>query len=523
MNCRKRKTKGWDSMDFELAGQDIGVSVPLFEGRTEQAVDADLTLPEYCPDAARVLRCMLLPNVRGMQVGGGSVTADCNAVLRVLYCGEDGGVHCYEQGYPFTQEAAVPGVQASDCATVRAETSYVNCRIVSPRRMDIHGMVHCCFCVRRLGRQSVISGASGGGVQVKTTLCRVISAAGEVARAFPVAEVLELDADAPPVRQLLYAQGTAAAGELKAISNKLLLKGELRLRILYLADNASEEPAVLEYAIPFSQIIEVEGIDESCAQETVLTVPSLEISPRADASGERRLLDVNAMVLADIIATRELEIPVAVDAYSTQNELETEYRSMELLQPLEVVSERLPITGGVTLPGGSKEILAVWSAEPNTDAAANGDELTISGALPLNILYLDSAGETAFCEKALDFRFRRVLGQGVQRLLCRPRVTTLRLDYSQGANGELQLRADAELNAAAYNLSEKRVIVGLQPDENRPKDDDTPALTLYFADRGESIWEIARSHNTTVESINQENSLGGETLTEAQMLLIPRA
>ncbi|MDR1410382.1 MAG: DUF3794 domain-containing protein [Oscillospiraceae bacterium] len=509
-------------MDFQVTEQTIGVSAPLFEGRGEQSVDADLTLPEYCPDAQRVLKCMLVPNVRSVQIGNGRVTADCSAVLRVLYCGEDGRVHCYEQNYPFSQEVSVPGVQAGDCATVHAETSYVNCRIVSPRRMDIHGMVHCLFRVRRRKEQPVISGVSGCGVQIKTASCRVVSAAGEAAKSFPVAEVVELAAEAPPVRQVLHTQGTAVASDIKAITNKLLFKGELQLKIFYLADNDSSEPAVLDYAIPLSQIVEVDGIDEDCSQETILSVPSLELTPRADASGERRLLDVNASVLADIRATRELELPIAVDAYSTQSELDTEYRNMEFLQPLDSFAEKLPVTGSVPVPGGAKELLGIWSGDPVSEAQSQGKELAVFGTVPMYILYTDGAGETAFCEKPLEFRFRRAINQAVQRLKCRPRVTLINLDFTSANSGEIQVRADLDLTVNAYDLRERRVIVGLQPDENRPKADDLPALTLYYADPGESIWDIARTYNTTVDSIVQENAMVGEILPEQQMLLIPR-
>jgi len=287
-------------------------------------------------------------------------------------------------------------------------------------------------------------------------------------------------------------------------------------------DSESDEPAVLDYGIPISQIVEVEGIEEDCKHETILSVPSLELIPRADASGERRLLDVSASILADIYASRELELSIAVDAYSTQHELDIEHRNMEFMQPLNSFAEKLPVTGTVPVPGGAKEILGIWSAEPTAEAAAQGKELGISGMLPLHILYIDGAGETAFCEKPLEFRFRHALNTAVQRLKCRPQVTLINLDYGAVSGGEVQIRADLDLSANAYDLRERRVIVSIQPDEDRPKDDDAPALTLYFADLGESIWDIAREYNTTMDSISQENLLAGETLHEPQMLLIPR-
>ncbi|MCL2023147.1 MAG: DUF3794 domain-containing protein [Oscillospiraceae bacterium] len=507
-------------MDFKVAEQTIGVSAPLFEGRGEQAVDADLTLPEYCPDALRLLKCQLLPGVRSVQISGERVIADCNAVMRIIYCGEDKRVHCYEQNYPFTQEVVVPELNAEDCATVSAETSYVNCRIVSPRRMDIHGMVHCLFRVRRRKEQAVISGATGCGVQIKTAPCRVVSAAGEAAKSFPVTEVVELAQDAPPVRQILHTHSTALASDIKTINGKLLFKGELQLKVIYLPDSDSDEPAVLDYAIPISQIVEVAGIDEDCTHETVLSVPSLELVPRADTTGERRLLDVNACVNADIRAMRELELPVTIDAYSTQYELEIEQRSMEFLQPIERISEKITLSESISVAGGVSEILGIWSAEPTREAAAQGNELGISGFVPLQVLYIDGGGEIAFAEKQVDYRFRRSLNEDVQRLKSSPQATLLSLDYNKNTSADIDIRAVIELKVNAYDMRERRVIVSLNPDENQLKSDDAPPLTLYFADSGETIWDIARYYNTTVEAISLENALSGDILTENQMLLI---
>ena len=46
-------------------------------------------------------------------------------------------------------------------------------------------------------------------------------------------------------------------------------------------------------------------------------------------------------------------------------------------------------------------------------------------------------------------------------------------------------------------------------------------LTVYFADAGEEIWDIARRYNTTVEAVEQENGITGETVAQKCMLLIP--
>ena len=41
----------------------------LFEGTAEQAVDCDITLPDYFPDVVRVLKCTLTPRLTVVQGG----------------------------------------------------------------------------------------------------------------------------------------------------------------------------------------------------------------------------------------------------------------------------------------------------------------------------------------------------------------------------------------------------------------------------------------------------------------------
>ena len=58
-------------------------------------------------------------------------------------------------------------------------------------------------------------------------------------------------------------------------------------------------------------------------------------------------------------------------------------------------------------------------------------------------------------------------------------------------------------------------------DETHPKPQRTAALTIFFARKGESLWEIARQYSTSMEAIMEENSLSEEILPENRMLMIP--
>ena len=56
-------------------------------------------------------------------------------------------------------------------------------------------------------------------------------------------------------------------------------------------------------------------------------------------------------------------------------------------------------------------------------------------------------------------------------------------------------------------------------EENKNTED--TALTLYFCNKGEEIWDIAKKYNTTKQAIQSENSISGDVTEKEDMMLIP--
>ena len=71
-------------------------------------------------------------------------------------------------------------------------------------------------------------------------------------------------------------------------------------------------------------------------------------------------------------------------------------------------------------------------------------------------------------------------------------------------------------------LREITLIEELSKDESSPKTcSDRPAMTLYFAKKGESVWDIAMRYNTRADDIMKQNELTADILPSPKMLIIP--
>ena len=71
-------------MECKATGESIFTKEVLFEGNCEQAVDVDFTLPDYCPDIGKLLKCRLEPMITSREVNFDSLSVEGNEDFRNL-------------------------------------------------------------------------------------------------------------------------------------------------------------------------------------------------------------------------------------------------------------------------------------------------------------------------------------------------------------------------------------------------------------------------------------------------------
>ena len=63
----------------------------IFDGVQECPVDTEYTLPDYCADIQKILKCIVTPEVTSVSAAGDSLTIDGCASMHVLYLDAKGG------------------------------------------------------------------------------------------------------------------------------------------------------------------------------------------------------------------------------------------------------------------------------------------------------------------------------------------------------------------------------------------------------------------------------------------------
>jgi hypothetical protein len=96
------------------------------------------------------------------------------------------------------------------------------------------------------------------------------------------------------------------------------------------------------------------------------------------------------------------------------------------------------------------------------------------------------------------------------------------ISYRLADDNTVEIRCELKIKGCAEKQENITAVSGVEIFEDKPVQTDGCALTLYFASAGENLWDIAKSHNTRLEFLVNENSSTGQVLESPQMLLIPR-
>lgn len=509
-------------MEFNARRENISVYETTFQGSAEHAVDCDITLPEYLPDIVRILRCSAVPGVQSHQVTGDRISAECDCLVRVLYVCEQGKIRCFEQTLHFSKQIELKAAEAASDLFVGAKTEYINYRVSGQRRFEVHGAVSVFARGNSKKKYELISGTEGGSVTARCESMEVCDLISLTERAFPVSETCETGSASGSIGAVIAAGASAVIDEVKVISNKLFLKAELIVRTVCTEEDTCEVMS-FDNVISINQIIEAPEITEDCITDAQLSILSLDVRSRFDSAGNKNLLDVAATLNISAYGYQTRQITAVKDAYSTKYETRLTKAGIYVNSLEEKIEDSFLCRSAVDLSSaGMTKILNFSCSDITASFSVREDSAAVCGEVTADILYEDAKGEPAFAQRQIPYEYKRQLQANNSILTCRPVCAVTASGFVLGESSQLDARIEIAVRGFVFRESEKSVVTDISVDKEKLKTLKTASLTVYFADGGERLWDIAERYNTTVDAIMRDNRISDGIIDKKCKLLIPK-
>ena len=515
-------------MELKLIRETIPAAEKIFDGIQEQGVELDYILPDYYPDIFRLVRCEAVPVVTGYSVIGDKLSYELRCDIRILYCGENGdNVQCIVQQQSFSKTAEL-GRNVTGNADVRisAKTGHINFRAVNKRRLDIRAAVSVKLTVTGEREQEFISDAEGMNIQLRKIPVRYAAQRLNANKNVQVSEDTEIAASQPDIICIAACRCTVSQCDVKTVSGKLLVKGEVTADILYSCQkDGSSALEPVSFPVSYSQVVDMDGIDDSFEHNVTAEVVSCEVSPIADRSGSNRTIHCDLELHLICNSVRIASATAVSDAYSTVYPCEVTFSEIHAEQLPEVYTENFRRTAvlaqGESVPAA---VYSVWCSPKNINAriAEDGRSVMLSGMLTYSMAAKDSSGMIVMPDKNEAFEEKIAVGSDISGKDVSADIRVSGVSYNISSDGVLTAKAELTADITSGGSSSITAVTDIVVDASSKKQRDGDyAVKLYFGIENENVWDIAKRYSTSVDAVMEENELNGEKLENGGMLLIP--
>ena len=508
-------------MDFKLTRESFAVEKVLLDSVNEQALELDYVLPDYCPEIFKVLSCRIYPSAARRTLNGSKLNFELNALVRVVYVSENGEISAIEQMLSYDKSAERSYSPKSPVIYIEPSVESKSCRVVNKRRVDIRGVISTRLRVLADEPRQAVTSATGGGLQLRKKLVTYPSKRLFITKRVTVLDEVEIIQTKPPVGVVLRADASVNSADKKVISGKLLTKGEAGVSVIYIPEGGGEIEKI-SFDLPFSQVSDIEGLDERFDVYVDASVSSCEIRPVAKS--EPAKIECELGIDISCLALRFESAQLADDVFSTECEAEAERADCAIECVPEPVSGSHKIKATLTYSEG--EIRSVMSASAEAGKAVgivrkpNGD-CAFSGKVNLTVFAKNESGKPICLESEVPYQ------HDLENPVCDSGSSDVRasvgtVTYNLTSSNAIEVTVEIKLRGYICEAKPHSFISDIRLDETRPVERDRScSLKLYYAEPGEQPWEIAKRCRASLDAILEENEIDGEAVEAGSMLLIP--
>lgn len=499
-------------MSYDKLSDKISINTVVFEGYGEDNVENDIRLADYYPDVERILKVDNLPQITSKKITGDKLYVDGTLLTRVYYVSENSVIlNSVTVSKMFSKTFDLPyNVNGSANAEVTAIIQYKNARLINPRKIELTASIGISVKVTEAKDTEFLTDITCEGMELYRKEMSADSYIGCCERVQRINEELAVPETKPPISHILKTTAVAVINDVNAISNKVIMKGDLKVLIIYMAEEGTV-PERMEYQIPITQIVDLEGIDENsklCARMNV-DEHKLELLPTP--TGDIRGIKVEAQITSAICGYNEKSVTLCTDVFSTCDEISVVKNPVRVTRLIQngiassIVKETLEFSKSEV-----KQIFDVWGVFNLIDKEESADKITVKANLCVTVMAFDLEDKLCCVDSDIPVTYEIPVREELRNGSADVFANLLSVGYTISGESYIDIRAEVSYTYSVFDTSEENALCNIQKEgdkitENLP-------LTVYFATEGEKVWDIAKNHNASVLSIMEDNNLEGEII-----------
>lgn len=482
---------------------------------SESLVEGRLSLPAERNNIQRVLFIQGRISVNA-EPADGKVFMDGNVEFNVVYIDTEGQLESFDAVSPFRHTEDMTGAGPGMSIFARGSVKEIVFSVEDGRSVNVKGIVSVQLHGSVMKSCEAVTGVEPPELQTRTAKRRMRITRDQRRETAYVREDVRIPQTMPMAEKVLSCDAYAVVHSVRTEDLKIIIEGEIKLTVLYLSADKNAPLMQMCESVPFGQILASEGLAANDAVSADVSLSDVRVSVADEANDVLRLSARMNIICA---ACGETDMQYLEDAYSLENKLSLNYDEQSCRHIALYGNARTIARSTITIPDSQPGVsrIVCLRAMPNIAAVRPGtDRVYIEGLMMFSVCYYCTegmwsySGETPFeAEVQMDGMMPE---HDVE--ICAD-VESCTYD---GTGRDISVKFMLDVQIRAFSQTKMRLVSELDMTDESAST--RQGITIYFADGGESTWDIAKRFATTLDTVKKFNPEIGDMAEPGQKILI---
>lgn len=514
---------------MELIKKNVHMNKLKCKCNTQLTLDDDFNVPDVKPDIDRIVKeqgVITLIEVRPLS-GKLVIKGELNFNLLYVSAGDARPVHNIVGKLPFEETVNMEDATADNNINVKWDIEDLSTTLINSRKISVKSIVaFTCMAEDIFDEETAIGIQDCNDVQYLNKKIDITQLAINKKDTYRIKDEITLPTGKPNIFEVLYYELELRNVETRLIDNKITIKGDLLLFVLYVSEDEEQPIQFYESELPFSGAVECNGCDDGMLSDICINVLSKNVEIKADQDGEERIIDLEVVLDLDVRAYEEENIDVLCDVYSVSKKVEPAFEECCFENILAKNNSKARIVDHIMIDSDAPRALQICNATGNIkidDAQIVPTGIQVDGVVYIQLLYItDEDDKPLGCAKGV-IPFTHVVEVKNIKEDCtydvKPGIEQLSVIMMD--SNDIEVKCAITLDTIVFDQIRQMIIREVSEEElDTAVLQEMPSMIGYIVKQGDTLWDIAKQYYTTVDSIKEMNGLDGDHINTGDHLLL---
>lgn len=478
-------------------------------------------VPDTNPDALQIIGSKASLYVQEKSCAQGLLKITGSASCQISYLSTDGKEpYIVTAAIPFSLSKEIAGMAADDKMLTDLRLLNVSAAMVNPRKLSLRVQVQVFEQVYKcqvVEYAENVTAASDEGVNCRSENKSFKTVTDIVEKRVVFNDEIRLSGQQPNGNSvMLRNEADWVSEDVKILPNKIMIRGRIDTIVTTMDENGCFS-GKNKYAVPFSQIVECDGVNADDEVEIVYSPAREDVEIFTSSDGVTTMSFAFAAVTCCIVK-RKVVLTTVNDIYSTKWNIQSKKACATTCLPPEPKCMKTQVKETIALEGGADRILDISVIGEVSSIGKN--ESTVGANFYIMVIYQETDGtvltssKKVYAESMCKEPFRT---NGA----CVPSCSEPSAIIS--GDGEATVTFEGILMCMENNQGPIEMISDCSIDKTVAKTTNIKAsLIIKTVEKNETVWEIAKAYNTTPSVIASANKLSAnDEIAAGRLILIP--